>query len=118
MDNLRILILTKCHNLPFILSLNPEKNTSGLVLCPNLEELVLYIKLRDQFHIGELVSMAKKRASRGAKLSSITIVGLGELAPGKEVFKLREHVTHVEYRVDDAPPDWDDLSDESNDEGE
>lgn len=88
------------------------------MLCPNLEELVLYIKLPDQFHIGDLICMTKKRASRGVKLSSITVVGLGEFAPEKEVFKLREHVTHVECRVDDAPPDWDDVSDESSDESE
>jgi len=118
MDNLRTLILTKCHNLTFILALNPEQNSSKFMLCPNLEELVLYIKLPDQFHIGDLICMTKKRASRGVKLSSITVVGLGEFAPEKEVFKLREHVTHVECRVDDAPPDWDDVSDESSDESE
>ena len=118
MDNLRTLILTKCHNLPFILSLNPEQNSSKLMLCPNLEEIVLYIKSQDQFHIKQLISMTRERASRDARLSSITIVGLGELVPGKEVFKLREHVTYVEYRVDDAPPDWDHLSDESSDESE
>ena len=117
-DDLRTLTLTKCYNLPFILALNPERNPSKLVLCPNLEELVLYIKLRDQFHIEDLVSMTKKRALRGAKLSSITIVGLGELVSGARVFKLREHVTHVEYRIDDATPDWDHLSDESSDESE
>ena len=116
--NLRTLILTKCHNLPFILALNPEKNPSRLVLCPNLEELILYIKSQDNFHTKHLVSMAKKRASIDAKLSSITIVGLGELVPGKEVFRLREHVNHVHYRVDDEPPDWNYLPGESSDESE
>ena len=51
--------------------------------------------------------MAEERASRDAKLSSVTIVGLGELVPGKEAFKLRKYVGRVDYRVDDAPPDWD-----------
>jgi hypothetical protein len=118
MDNLRTLVLTKCNNLPFILALNPEEDHSELLRCPNLEELVLYVRSRDQFHIGHLISMAKERASRDAKLSSITIVGMGELAPGKEVFKLRGHVKHVHYRVDDAPPDWDDFPDGSGDESE
>jgi len=108
-DNLRTLILTKCHNLPFIIALDPGKNSSKLVLCPNLVELVLYVKSPDQFRIRDLVGMTKKRASRGAKLSSITIVGLGELMPRKEVFELRDHVSHVEYKVDNVSPDWDHL---------
>ena len=45
-------------------------------------------------------------------------VGLDELVPGKEVFKLREHVARVEYRVDDVPPHWDVLPCESSDENE
>ena len=115
--NLRTLILTKCHNLPFILALNPEKHPSKLVLCPNLEDLVLYIESQDQLHVNHLVSMAKERASRDVKLSSITIVGLGELVPGEEVFKLREYIEYVHYRVDDEPPGWDYLPDESFGDG-
>jgi len=116
MNNLRTLVLTKCNNLPFILALNPKEAPSNVLLCPNLEGLVLYIKSQDQFHIKQLISMAKGRVSRDAKLSSITIVGVGELAPGKEVFKLREHIKRVDYWVDDEPPDWDDLPGESSDE--
>ena len=118
MNSLRTLILTKCNNLPFIIALNPKENPSKLLLCPILEDLVLYIKSRDQFHIERLTSMAKERASKAAKLFSITIVGLDELVPGKKVFKLREHIEHVDYRVDDAPPDWDDLPGESSDKSE
>jgi hypothetical protein len=106
---LRTLVLAKCNNIPFILALNPTENPSKLLLCPNLEEFVLYIKSRDQFHTKHLISMAKNRASRGAKLSSITVFGLGELAPGNEVLKLREHVKRVEYKIDKELPDWDDL---------
>ena len=62
--------------------------------------------------------MAEERASRDAKLSSITIVGLDELVPGTEVFQLREHVGHVEYRVDDALPDWDTIPSESDDDSD
>lgn len=71
----------------------------------SLEEIIAYIKSWDQFHIKHLLSMAKRRDSSRVKLSLITIVGLGELISGKEVFKLREHVTHVDCKVDDAPPD-------------
>jgi hypothetical protein len=89
--------------------LNPDQTPLNPVPCPKLEELVLYVESRDTFNIPELMSMAKERASRGAKLSSITIVGLGELVPGKEVFKLRAHVAHVDYRVGEEPPNWDDA---------
>jgi hypothetical protein len=90
--------------------LDPDQTPSKPVPCPKLEELVLYVESRDAFNIPELMSMAKERASRGAKLSSITIVGLGELVSGKEVFKLREHVAHVDYRVEEEPPEWDDIT--------
>ena len=79
------------------------------MLCPNLEELVLYVESQEWFRIKYLLGMTKERASRGVKLSSITIVGLGELAPVEGIFELREHVTRVDYRVDDALPDWDEL---------
>ena len=51
----------------------------------------------------------EERALRGAKLASITIVGLDGLELAKGLFGLRGHVTHVDYRVCDAPPDWDHL---------
>lgn len=114
MKDLRALTLIKCRNLPFILALNPSKTPSNLVICPKLEELVLCIEECHELHVTEMLCMAEERASRGAKLSSITIVGIGKLVPGKEVFKLRKHVTRVDYRVDDAPPDWDCLPGEAS----
>ena len=116
MKDLRTLVLTKCNNLSFILSLNPNLGSSkGPLLCPNLEKLVLYIKKRDDFHISGLVNMAKKRASRGAKLRSVIVVGLDELVSGREVLKLREHVGRVEYRFEEYPPKWDSVPDEDGD---
>ena len=112
-NNLRTLTLIECDNLPFVLALNPEENPSKLTLCPKMEELVLYIKLGDTFPITQLIGMAKNRVSRGAKLSSITIVGLDELALGR---KLGKYVTDVKCRVDDAPPSWDHIPSESGDE--
>lgn len=108
-NNIQTLVLIKCNNQrPFILALDPAENPTELLLCPNLENFVLYIESLDQFRTDYLIDMAENRASRGAKLSSITIVGLNELALGKEVLKLKEHVTNVEYRVDDESPAWDD----------
>lgn len=109
MKDLRTLTLIQCNNIPFILALNPDHNPSKLVPCPDLEELVLYIETQNAFNIPELVNMAKERASKGARLRLITVVGLGELVPGKEVFKLREHVAHVEYRFEEKPPNWDNI---------
>ena len=91
-NNLRTLILTKCENLPFILALNPEENPSKPMLCPNLEEFVLYVKLRDQLHIECLISMVKNRASRGAKLLSITCC---VTSCWVGVFKLRESTSRI-----------------------
>jgi len=62
--------------------------------------------------------MTKNRALGGTKLSSITIVGLGEPVPDREMFELREHVAHMECRVEDAPPTWDHIPGESGDESE
>jgi hypothetical protein len=106
MRNLRSLTLIRCHNLPFILALNPANTPSNHVICPKLKKLVLYIKERNEFCITDMLRMAEERAARGAKLSLVTVVGLGELVPGKEAFKLREHVERVDYRVEDVPPVW------------
>ena len=107
--NLGTLVLSECDNISFIHALDPARNRSQLLLCSNLEEFTLYIKSRDQFHIEPLITMAKNRVSMGVRLPSITIVGLGELIPGGEVMRLREHVRRVEYKIDVASPSWDDL---------
>ena len=99
MKDLRTLTLTRCNNLSFILTLNPDQNPLKCALCPKLEELVLYVKGLESFNIKELMSMAQERASAGMKLASLTVVGLGELLPGREVFKLREYIPHVDYKV-------------------
>lgn len=109
MKNLHTLTLTRCFNLPFILSLNPGQNPSRTLVCPKLEDLVLYITNGTWFCIKELLAMVKERASSGAKLSTITIIGSKEFVSVKEVLKLREYVSRVEYRLDDVVPDWDDI---------
>jgi len=62
--------------------------------------------------------MVEERTRRGAKLSSIIIVGLGGLVPGEEELKLREHVGHVDHTVDDVAPEWDSLPGEDGHESE
>ena len=110
MEDLRTLTLARCINRPFILTLNPRKNSSKTVLCPKLEELTLYIKNPGQYRINELLSMVKERASRGAKLSAISIISLeNAFLLAVEMSQLREHVARVEYRVGDVMPAWDAL---------
>jgi len=117
LNNLRTLILTNCSDLPFISALTPGQNPSRTVVCPNLEELVLYVNSKDRFCINGLLKMAEDRASRSAKLSTITIVVPQEIVPAKEVLKLRNHVSHVEYRLDDTVPEWDDVPGDTDDPG-
>lgn len=109
MEDLRSVTLTQCNNVPFILALNPSKNPSKDILCHKLEEIVLYIQRPDQVYTKELLSMAEERALRGVKLPAITIISTDALAPMKEVFRLRKHVSRVEYKFENEPPRWDAL---------
>ena len=109
MNDLRTLVMIDCNNRPFTCALDPQKNPSSLILCSKMEELVLYIKIWDVFDIRFLIKMAKNRASRGAKLSLIRFVDRRGRGLREEALKLGEHVTHVEYRVDDTLPAWDDI---------
>jgi hypothetical protein len=111
MNALRTLTLRDCLNLDFVFALNPNRIPSKVVVCPELEELVLYIETGNRFCIDELLDMVKERASRGAKLSTITIVCPREFVPTKEVDKLRGHVSSVEYKLDDFMPRWDYIPD-------
>ena len=118
MNDLRTLTLIECHNLPFIYSLNPEKNRSNAVLCPSLEEVVLYLKRRDRFCLEELMEMALERDKRYTKLPSLTIVSLDEMCSRKEVFELRRYVSRVEYKLDVVSPEWDAISDDEDSGGD
>ena len=103
------LTLIHCKNLTFILALTPSTNPSTIVLCPELKEITLYVEELDDLHVGELLKMAEARASRGAKLSVMTIVST-VLALAEDVFQpFREHVSRVECKFDDTPPEWDTL---------
>ena len=106
MDNLRTLMLTECHNLLFFAALNPEKTPRGVALCPRLTELVLHIHLEKRFCLRELWEMAKARDSRGVRLESITVICTQQLVQPKEVFKLRQYVGRIEYKLEDGFPEW------------
>ena len=113
-NNLRTLVLSNCDNLPFILALDPQRNPSNLIPCLKLEELILHIS-SDYLNpppAQSVFSMAKNRASRGAKLTSITLVDR-EWWSREKVPKLEEYVTHVEFGFPKDTPDWDEIPGES-----
>ena len=100
-NNPHTLALYRCNDKPFIFALDPGKNSFEIVLCPSSKELILSVHpwgLTDG-----LVSMAKGRASRGARLSSITIIPGAISVWETEVSELREHVTRLDCKVG---PSW------------
>ena len=113
-NDLRTLSLVSCNQNPFFIALDPGQNPSNPVRCLNLKKLVLYSVYGSGAppNVKLLIEMAKNRASRGAKLSSVTLVTLKCRVNEKKVLKLREHVTHLEYRNDVSVPDWDTVFDE------
>ena len=83
--------------MPFLLALDPENNPSNLVLCSNMEELVL---CNTWCYVPKyLIRTAKNRALRGARLSLVTFVDLSGRRRVEEVSELEEYVTRVEYRI-------------------
>ena len=110
-NDLQTLILIDCNTLPFVLALDPEQNPSNLVLCPNMQNVILYIQSLSPLIVGCLTRMTKNRASREAKLSSVILANMSGRGQGNEASELiREHVTHVECRVGGEYPDWDSIS--------
>ena len=109
MKDLRTLFLNSCSAPPFILALNPHQCPTQLILCPELENLILYAEERRLFDFEQLTTMAKRRASEGAKLQSITMISGDELVTEEDVFGLRDHVGHVECRFGEGRPAWDDI---------
>jgi len=96
MKDLRTLTLSRCQN-PRIFTcvFDPSTNSSGVMLCPKLEEL--FIKHRYAFDIMDVAEMAARRALRGAKLKAIRIDTYGEFAyPRSDVLELEKHISHVE----------------------
>ena len=115
MNNLRTLILNYCIDPSFVFVLNPNRNTSNTVVCPNLEELILRARdLEGEPCIDELLEMVKERASRGAKLSTLVIICRRERIPPERVYRLRKYVEHVEHRLGDESPEWDAVPGEVN----
>ena len=117
MDNLRTLTLTECHNILFFAALNPEKVSRGVILCPWLTDLTLHVHLEKRFSLAELWEMAKARDSRGVRLESVTVICTQQLVLPKEVFKLRQYVSQVQYKLEDGFPEWNVVVPDVDEEG-
>jgi len=79
----------------YIHALDPSMSSSGAVVCPGLEELVIVHEV--VFDIKIVVAMAAARASRGAKLKSIKIVSWYKTVCSQpDVLELKKHVMRVE----------------------
>jgi hypothetical protein len=108
-NNLRTLVLISCDIQRFTRALDPEQNPSNLVLCPDMEELVIYLRFSFLLDFDRLISMAKSRASGGAMLSSVTFVDVNFIGEIHDLSRLREHVTHVKWiqKCPSSQPTWD-----------
>ena len=98
MKALRTLTFSRCTNPDiFIHALQPATSSSGVVVCPKLEELVLVLHPYEKMSpITSIIEMVVARASRGEKLRTVRIIGgCGTADP--DVLKLRKHVWNVEY---------------------
>jgi len=79
----------------FIQVLDPSKSSSGVVVCPKLEELI--IQPNGKLDINDVIGMAAARESRGAKLNSLWIFNpLEPKYAQSDVLKLKGHVSRVE----------------------
>jgi len=99
MDDLRTLTLIDTDNL--LLALDPDNNPDKIVLCPKLEEITFYINNLSMFHFNKLFRMAEERASRDAKLSTITIISRSTISSPLGVLELGKHVSRVDRKVGD-----------------
>jgi len=76
----------------FIHVLDPGTSSSGIIVCPKLEELIIYAG--GTLYIENVIGMVAARALRGMKLKFVGIVGqeFGEV----DVLELKKYVSHVE----------------------
>jgi hypothetical protein len=113
MQHLRTLTLFRCASPDiFIHALDPIVHSSGVVVCPRLEELVLVLcPDGETLDIKNVTEMAAARASRGKKLKSVKIISQDESVQ-IDVLELRKHVSNVDYTPEgDSANDEPDSSD-------
>jgi hypothetical protein len=97
MKHLQTLTLSQCVKpRTFISALHPDMGSSEAVVCPKLKELGLVLCADGEiFDIKRVIGMAAARASMGAKLESVRIVGQDTFVR-TDVLELKKHVLRVE----------------------
>jgi hypothetical protein len=97
MKDLHALVLSQCVKpRTFISALHPDMGSSEAVVCPKLKELGLVLCADGEiFDIKRVIGMAAARASMGAKLESVRIVGQDTFVR-TDVLELKKHVLRVE----------------------
>jgi len=77
-------------------ALHPGMSSSGVVICPQLEKLV--IQLKRPFHVKDLAGAAAARASGGAKFKHVRITTWDKTEfPPADLLELEKHVLRVTY---------------------
>jgi len=104
MNGLRTLTLTRCENPHiFVHALHPSMSSSGIVVCPELEEVV--IEHRWMFDVKVVEEVAAARASRGAGFKVVRIVSWYEdIRSQLDVLELKNHVSGVDSVLKDFRP--------------
>jgi len=121
MENLRVLTLSRCEDISsFAQALRPRMGSSEVMVCPKLEELVLVPSTEGEvFNIGDVVDVVTARASRGAKLRTVRMVGRWGLDE-RDVSGLKKHILSVEFspgvRAEGDDGYYGDSGDESDDD--
>ena len=98
MTDLLTLTLDECKS-PYnlIRALQPGMDSSEVVACPKLKELVLILPTRGEaFDMTNVIEMAAARASRGMKIRTIRISDQRDEA-NVDLSELRKHVGNVKY---------------------
>jgi len=100
MKDLRVFVLCECSSPHiFIRALHPSTRSSEVLVCPNLEELVLHNNGEEAFDMDDVIGMAEVRASRGRKLGVVGVVGGVNEPDPEDVLELGKHVGRVEYNI-------------------
>ena len=112
MKRLRTLTLHHCtRSHIFVHALHPTMSPSGVAVCPELEEIVIVLELDwGTLEMKDVIGVVAARASSGARLKSIRIIG--RLAR-TDILKLEKHVLDVE-----CDPEVDETDDDSDDSDE
>jgi hypothetical protein len=113
MKHLHTLTLSHCTSPEtFIHALDPRMSSSGVLVCPELEDLILVLRRNGEtLNIKDVMEMAAARALRGAKLKSVRIASREEFTQ-IDVVELRKHVWQVEHGPGVGP-----IEEEDEEEG-